>query len=131
MPDVHCFFVQCSGPKDDKPLLVFGPDNGGADAENGPEVTMTLDGEGKTEKLPLYEWIGEGRRTLRFNGWRQGHDRGNPVEHVKFLQPVVLAPGDYFLGGVAPNSGRVPPSTDCVRVTQVNLKAREHPLTRC
>ena len=122
VPAVQVFFVQpySIGTAEDKAILVYDAMNGGADAEDGMEVDVLTDTEGHKERMKIYEWVGDGRRTLRFNAWRQGFGKNNPVGYIKFDERPTLSPGDTFVGSVAVNSGRKLP-TPGTMATQVNL----------
>jgi hypothetical protein len=119
--ETQIFFVQSTGPKGDKALLIFDGRNGGPDAPDGPELPLLTDAAGGSVKGKLWEWTGPDRRTLRFNAWRMGQGKNTSPVYVKFEQPPVLAPGDCFTGGVAVNSGRALPKPACTMAIQVNL----------
>jgi hypothetical protein len=75
---------------------------GGPDEEIGEALDLTTgDPAHPKHSMPLYEWVGPDKRTLRLNGWRQGQGVGNAAQFVMYDKefPFLVSPGDFFTGG--------------------------------
>jgi hypothetical protein len=106
VPKVPIFYL---GPAPKHPNVekrpcyaIVGPSFGGPDASLGDSLPLTTGDPAKpTHRMHQYDWVGPDKRTLRLNGWRQGHGRGADAEFVQYDPdyPFLLRSGDFFTGG--------------------------------
>jgi hypothetical protein len=97
---------------------------GGPDAALGDSLPLTTGDPAKpTHRMHQYVWVGDDKRTLQMNGWRQGHGVGQDAEFVQYDPdyPFLLSPGDFFTG--ACNKDATLPDREFVAAEQVSFDA--------
>ncbi len=107
LPPLSCVFIK-AGPATQygqTGIVVVSTGNGGDKAEDGPLTeTWSSDSGPDALKTKLYQWVGEGRRSLQVNAWRQGYGKGMPGRMILLNPPIVLDPGYRFTAGIGKDS---------------------------